>query len=105
MGEPSGGYDLVGEARNAACRDHLVLYLATAEGRVTAAGFRASGCPAALGIGSAAAELLPGLGFDDGLGAALRLRFTDAYGEPSALHRHALQLVLESLAGLRPAGT
>jgi hypothetical protein len=67
---------------------------------VAAAGFRAHGCPAALGMASAAAALLAGLPLDAGLPAALRARFVEAFGEPAALHRHALALVTEALEAL-----
>ena len=40
VGSPEGGHDLRGEARNAACGDHVVVYLSLGgERRVSAAGF------------------------------------------------------------------
>ncbi|MCB9896598.1 MAG: iron-sulfur cluster assembly scaffold protein [Planctomycetes bacterium] len=97
-GEPDGGFTHRGEARNAACRDHLVLYLALdGASHVRAAGFRATGCPAVMGTASAAAELLAGLVADASLPDALRARFTAAHGEPLPLHRHAWALVEEAV--------
>ena len=49
VGEPEGGASHRGQARNAACRDLLVIYLRVAEERVEAAGFKATGCPAVTG--------------------------------------------------------
>jgi NifU-like protein involved in Fe-S cluster formation len=99
VGPPPGPGELLqGEARNAACRDHVVLYLRRdAHGQVAAAGFRATGCPAAIGMASAASALLPGLLLDGDLPVALRARFVATHGEPAALHRHALELVGEAL--------
>ncbi len=97
MGPPDGGPSAKGEARNAACRDFLVLYLRQEAGQVAAAGFKATGCPAVMGMGSAATELLPGLAWGPGLAAELRQRFVERYGEPGALHRHALALVEEAV--------
>ena len=101
VGPPEGAGEVrSGEARNAACRDHVVLYLARGDdGRVAGAGFKAHGCPAALGMASAATELLPGLALDAGLPDALRARFVETFGEPAALHRHALALVTEAATG------
>jgi len=106
VGPPPGpGALLQGEARNAACRDHVVIYLRRdAAGQVATAGFRATGCPAAIGTASAASVLLPGLaGSGAELLAALRARFVAAHGEPAALHRHAWELVGEALRGLTAA--
>lgn len=97
-GEPAGGHDHRGEARNAACRDHLVLYWAEDQGQVARAGFRARGCPATLAYGSVAAEALPGLPSGEGLAQRLRAAVVARYGEPAALHRHALALVDEAVA-------
>jgi nitrogen fixation NifU-like protein len=101
VGEPDGGASHRGEARNAACRDLLVIYLRVEDGCVAAAGFKATGCPAVLGMSSAATELLPGLAADETLEDRLRERFVAAYGEPASLHRHALGLVTEALAAAR----
>lgn len=109
VGEPEGGADLVGEARNAACGDHLVVYLRCepAPGgaeRVTAAGFRAQGCPAAMATASAACSVIAGLPADATLPAALAARFEQRFGAPAPAHRHALALFSEALSALRPAG-
>jgi nitrogen fixation NifU-like protein len=96
VGEPVG-YELRGEARNAACRDHLVFYLRTEEGRIAEAGFRATGCPAVIGMGSAMTELLTGLALDVSLPEQARARYVERYGQPKVLHRHAMSLVTEAL--------
>ena len=62
------------------------------------AAFQATGCPACLAFGSAAAALAPGLALDPGLPEALASAHVAAHGEPSALHRHALALVREAAA-------
>jgi NifU-like protein involved in Fe-S cluster formation len=99
VGEPPGGADLRGEARNPACGDHLVIYLACADGRVTAAGFRAQGCPAAMATASAACSVLEGQPADPALSDALEPLFTERFGEPRAAHRHALALCVAALQG------
>lgn len=101
VGEAAGGETHRGEARNAACRDHLVLSLRVEDGLVLSAGFKAHGCPATLGTGSAVTELLTGLPWDAALPEAARARFVERYGEPARLHRHALTLVTEALGAAR----
>ena len=108
VGEPEGGADRVGEARNAACGDRLVVYLRCepAPGgaeRVAAAGFRAQGCPAAMATASAACSVISGLAADERLPAALAARFEQHFGAPAPAHRHALALFSEALSALRPA--
>jgi len=97
VGEPPGGAELRGEARNLACRDHLVIYLALSHGQVSAAGFRARGCPACMAIASAACSLLEGLPADATLPKALEQLFDERFGAPRPAHRHALALCTESL--------
>lgn len=97
VGPPAGGADLRGEARNPACGDHLVIYLALEQGRVKAAGFRAQGCPAALATASAACSLLEGLVADTSLPDALPPLFAERLGAPRPAHRHALTLCVEAL--------
>lgn len=106
VGEPPGGADLRGEARNPACGDHLVVFLklapvagGRAEGpcRIEAAGFLAQGCPAAMATGSAACEVLIGLTADASLPQAIESRFEATFGPPRAAHRHALALVTEAV--------
>lgn len=109
IGEPEGGADRVGEARNPACGDHLVVYLRCEPGpggveRVAAAGFRAQGCPAAMATASAACSVIAGLAADGSLPRALAARFEERFGAPAPAHRHALALFSEALAALRPAG-
>ncbi len=103
-GPPEGGHDRRGEARHPACGDILVIYLATEEGHVRAAGFKAQGCPAAMGTAAAACAVLAGLPVDGDLPETLRACFVDTYGEPAPAHRHALGLVVTALgAASRPA--
>ena len=71
------------------------MFLRVEDGVVVAAGFKATGCPAVLGMSSAATELLPGLAADATLPDCLRGRLVEVYGEPAAMHRHALSLVTE----------
>jgi len=97
VGEPVGGATHRGEARNPACRDLLVIFLHVEGGCVAGAGFQATGCPAALGMSSAATELLPGLAAEETLPERLRERFVEVYGEPEAMHRHALNLLMEAV--------
>jgi len=103
VGEPEGGAHLRGEARNAACADHVVLYLRLGVptpgsiSTVEAAGFRARGCPVAMATASAACEVLPGLTADAALPEALAARFEQRFGAPRPMHRHALSLVVEAL--------
>jgi NifU-like protein involved in Fe-S cluster formation len=103
VGEPEGGADRVAEARNAACGDHLVLYLRLRAGAVAAAGFRAQGCPATMATAAAACEALEGLPADAALPQALRARFVEDHGAPPPAHRHALALVMQALAAAGPA--
>jgi NifU-like protein involved in Fe-S cluster formation len=98
VGAPDAERVLRGEATNAACRDQLVLYLATDDGgRVSRAGFQATGCPACLALGSAATELAEGELVDGGLSERVADAYRTRFGEPSPLHRHALTLVREAL--------
>jgi NifU-like protein involved in Fe-S cluster formation len=104
VGPPPGGPSRRGEARNAACGDVVVLWLAV-EGEpavVRAAGFKAQGCPAAMAAAAGACEVLPGLRADGGLAQALRTRFVDRFGEPRAAHGHALALVVEAAEAAAP---
>jgi len=104
VGEPEGGADLRGEARNAACGDVLAVYLRLqSDGRtIAAAGFRAQGCPAAMATASAACSVLEGLAVDELLPAALVARFEQRFGAPRPAHRHALALVGQALGALGP---
>jgi len=109
VGEPAGGADRIGEARNAACGDQLVVYLrcepvAGGGERVAAAGFRAQGCPAAMATASAACSVIAGLPADATLPDALAARFEERFGAPAPAHRHALALFTAALSALRPAG-
>ena len=102
---PPPGADRRGEARNEACGDVVVLWLATAaegEARVVrAAGFKAQGCPAAMATAAAACEVLPGLRADASLAEGLSRGFEARFGIPRAAHRHALALVVEALRTAR----
>jgi len=96
VGRPSG-CDRIGRARNAACGDVVEVYLATDGARVREAGFKAAGCPVALGTASAATELLVDLEVGAGLADELLARFRARYGEPAPLHRHALALFADAV--------
>lgn len=99
VGPPPGGAARRGEARNAACGDVVVLWLAV-EGEpavVRAAGFKAQGCPAAMAAAAGACEVLPGLAADDTLAQALAAAFVGRFGPPRAAHGHALALVVEAV--------
>jgi NifU-like protein involved in Fe-S cluster formation len=87
-----------GEARNPACGDHVVVFLEVREGRVIGSGFLARGCPAAMGLASAAGTLLEGLAADATLPGAARERYEAAWGKPRPAHRHALSLYSDALA-------
>ena len=97
VGRPEAGCDLIGRARNPACGDVVEVYLATGEGRVVEAGFKAAGCPAALGTASAATELVVGLDTAPDLPDQLATRFDARYGPPRTMHRHALTLFVDAL--------
>jgi NifU-like protein involved in Fe-S cluster formation len=102
---PPPGAALRGEARNAACGDIVVLWLATvAEGDahvVRAAGFKAQGCPAAMVTAAAACEVLPGLQADATLADELARRFQERFGTPKPAHGHALALLCEAARAAR----
>ena len=102
---PPAGADRRGEARNEACGDVVVIWLATAEEGearvVCAAGFKAQGCPAAMATAAAACELLPGLRADEALADELARRFEAHFGAPKPAHRHALALVEQALRSAR----
>ena len=97
---PPPGADRRGEARNAACGDVVVLWLATAadgDARVVrAAGWQAQGCPAAMVTAAAACEVLPGLRADATLAEELARGFASRFGAPKPAHAHALALLCEA---------
>ena len=107
-GEPAR-VDRRGEARNPVCRDHVVLFVQLdapadserapgAAPRIEAAGFRATGCPAAMAYASAATEWLGGRTLDAGTAAALRDALLERFGDPGAARRHALTMVERCVA-------
>ncbi|HEX5011424.1 MAG TPA: iron-sulfur cluster assembly scaffold protein [Planctomycetota bacterium] len=101
VGAPPGAQRR-GEARNEACGDVVVIWLRVGAGEagaqvVEAAGFKAQGCPAAMAAAAGACELLEGLRADAGLGESLGASFRARFGEPRAVHRHALALVCEAV--------
>lgn len=97
VGRPAAGCDRAGRAANAACGDLVEIYLAIADGCVEDAGFKATGCPAALGTASAATELLVGLLADAALPDTLVARFRARYGAPAPTHGHALGLFADAV--------
>ena len=58
---PMDGADAEAFVTNPVCGDSLRLFLRIEEGRVAAASFLSSGCPASIGTSSAATELIAGL--------------------------------------------
>jgi NifU-like protein involved in Fe-S cluster formation len=98
---PPAGADHRGEARNEACGDIIVMWLATVtEGEarlVRAAGFKAQGCPSAMATAAAACDVLPGLRVDASLPDEAVRRFEAHFGAPKPAHRHALAMVWEAL--------
>lgn len=102
-GRPPGDSHLRGEARNGACGDVVVLWLAAApDGHVTRAGFQAAGCPATLASAAAVCELLDGRRPVRGWELEVRADFERRFGAPAAAHAHGLALVIEALRGLAP---
>ncbi len=64
---------------NPVCGDSMRIFLRIADGRVAAASFLTSGCPAAIGTSSAATELVQGRTLDGAL-ALSREDFAEAVG-------------------------
>jgi len=91
------GADATAEIENPACGDVLRLTLKASGGRITGARFKAKGCVAAIGCGSALTELIVGKTLEE----ARKLRredvITAAGGLPQA-SSHAAQLALDALS-------
>ncbi len=64
---------------NPVCGDSLRLFLRIDDGRIAAASFLSSGCPASIATSSAATELVAGLQLDDAV-ALTRERYAEAVG-------------------------
>jgi len=104
-GEPAR-VDRRGEARNPICRDHVIVYLQLDGDRIEAAGFRATGCPAAMAYASAACEWLTGRALTGALPAEILAALSAAHGDPGAARRHALAMVERCVAACAlPAAT
>ncbi|MSQ31045.1 MAG: iron-sulfur cluster assembly scaffold protein [Dehalococcoidia bacterium] len=73
------GADAEAYVTNPVCGDSLRLYLRIDDGRVTAASFLSSGCPASIATSSAATELLVGLSLAEAE-ALPRERYAEAVG-------------------------
>ncbi len=73
------GADAEAYVTNPVCGDSLRLYLRIDEGRVAAASFLSSGCPASIATSSAATELLVGLPLAEAE-ALPRERYAEAVG-------------------------
>jgi nitrogen fixation NifU-like protein len=89
--------DATAGIENPACGDVLRLTLKTSAGRIVEARFKAKGCVAAIGCGSAITELIVG----NTLSEARSLRREDliaAVGGLPQASTHAAQLVLDALA-------
>ena len=84
---------------NPVCGDSLRLFLRIANGRVTAASFLSSGCPATIGTSSAATELLRGATVEEA-GALTRQDYAAAAG---GLPRSKLHCSVLAAAAVRNA--
>jgi nitrogen fixation NifU-like protein len=85
-----------GDATNPVCGDLLHLYLKLADGRITAASFKAQGCPPSIAAGSALTELITGLTIE----AARRLTPADITRALESLPRnkeHCSALAIDAL--------
>ena len=80
------GADAVAEVENPACGDRARLAVKVADGRITAARFRAEGCPAAIAATSITTELIYGRTLDE----ALSLRDEDVAAALGGLPRNKL---------------
>ena len=89
--------DAAAEIENPACGDVLRLTLRVREGRITQASFKAKGCVAAIGCGSALTELVAGKSLDDARNLRREDVSTAVGGLPQA-STHAAQLALDTLA-------
>jgi nitrogen fixation NifU-like protein len=91
------GADAIAEIHNPACGDVLRLTLKSSAGRITGARFKAKGCVAAIGCGSALTELVVGKTLDEAHG----LRPEDVISAVGGLPQgstHAAHLALDALA-------
>ncbi len=89
---------------NPVCGDSLRLFLRIEGGRVAAASFLSSGCPATIGTSSAATEMLVGATFDEAVGLTREDYAAAVGGLPrSKLHCSVLAAaaVRNALAGWR----
>lgn len=84
-----------GEAAEQACGDRLWLDLIVDGGIVREARFRVQGCPGAIAVGSALADLLPGRAAAQGSVTAAELEA--ALGGVPPAKRHALRLAVDAL--------
>ena len=73
------GADAEAYVTNPVCGDSMRIFLRIDDGRVAAASFLTSGCPAAIGTSSAATELVQGRTLDDAI-ALSRDDYADAVG-------------------------
>ena len=73
------GADAEAYVTNPVCGDSMRIFLRIADGRVAAASFLTSGCPAAIGTSSAATELVQGCTLDEAI-AFSRDDYADAVG-------------------------
>lgn len=88
---------VAGEAGGAACGDLVRVELAVEEGRVAAAGYRVSGCPAATAAASALREAVEGASLEHAM--SLAPADLDAMlGGMGPAHRHGCELAVEALA-------
>lgn len=88
-----------GEATNPVCGDLLQLYLKISEGRITAASFKAHGCPPTLAAASALTEMVIDLTLD----GASRLTPADVTRALGTLPRHKEHCAVLAMDALRAA--
>jgi nitrogen fixation NifU-like protein len=88
--------DAAAEIENPACGDVLRLTLKISEGRITQARFKAKGCVAAIGCGSALTELVMRKTLNEAKGLG-REDVSAAVGGLPQASTHAAQLALDAL--------
>lgn len=93
------GADAEAYVTNPVCGDSMRIFLRIDDGRVAAASFLTSGCPAAIGTSSAATELVQGRTLDDAI-ALSRDDYADAVG---GLPKSKLHCSVLAAAAIRQA--
>lgn len=89
--------DAVAEVQNPACGDILRLTLKVSDGRIVSARFKAKGCVAAMGCGSALTEMVTGRTVREAQ-ALKREEVAAAVGGLPQASTHAAQLAVDALS-------